>query len=95
MINRKTPAQTIEGVNTGDLCKCATRALIDYNTDDGTVTIPWSFYRELIGRASPERAVRDDLKIKLIRKMIAKKQAENPDSHYINIDDIRMVIDDE
>lgn len=95
MINRKTPVQTVESANTGDSYNCATRALIDYNTDYGTVTIPWGFFRELMGRVSPERSVRNDLKIELIRKLINKELVKDPESHYIKIDEIRMVIEDE
>lgn len=93
-INKKTPAQTFEGVNTGGSYKCATSApLIDYNTQFGTVTIPFGYFKDLHDRILPDKYVRAEEQIRMIRQMI--KRAESKEMSFVDIDDLRMVIDDE
>lgn len=92
-INKKTPEQTVRGVNSGDPCKCASSALIDYNTQFGTVTMPFGYFREMHDRILPDKHVRAEEQIRIIRQMI--KRAENKEMSFVDIEDLRMVIDDE
>ena len=92
-INKKTPEQTVRGVNSGDSCKCATSALIDYNTQFGTVTIPFGYFKDLHDRILPDKYIRAEEQIKMIRQMI--KRQESKDMSFVDIEDLRMVIDDE
>lgn len=92
-INKKTPAQTFEGVNTGGSYKCATSALIDYNTQFGTVTMPFGYFKDLHDRILPDKYIRAEEQIKMIRQMI--KRQESKEMSFVDIEDLRMVIGDE
>ena len=90
MIQKKTPEQLREMTCSG---KCTGSALINYNTDDNTVTIPYSHYVELLRRTNPENAVRHEEQINILRKLI--KRQESKEMSFVDIEDLRMVIDDE
>lgn len=92
-IQKKTPEQTVRGVNSGASCSCATSALIDYNTQFGTVTIPFGYFKDLHDRILPDKYIRAEEQIKMIRQMI--KRQESKDMSFVDIEDLRMVIDDE
>lgn len=93
MIQKKTPEQLREMTCSG---KCTGSALINYNTDDATVTIPYGYFKEIHDRIIPDRYIRAELKVEIIRKMINQELEERPDEpHYMDFDQIRMVIDDE
>lgn len=92
-INKKTPEQTVEGVNSGASCKCATSALIDYNTQQGTVTMPFGYFREMHDRIMPEKYIRAEEQVRMIRQMI--KRQESKEMSFVDIEDLRMVIGDE
>ena len=92
-INKKTPEQTVRGVNSGDSCNCAISALIDYNTQFGTVTIPFGYFREMLDRVLPDKYIQCEEKLNTLRRMM--KRQEEKDLSFLDLEDIRMVIGDD
>ena len=92
-INTKTSAQTIGKAGADASCKCATSALIDYNTQFGTVTIPFGYFREMLDRVLPDKYIQCEEKLNTLRRMM--KRQEEKDLSFLDLEDIRMVIGDE
>lgn len=90
-INKKTPEQTVRGVNSGESCKCATSALIDYNTQQGTVTMPFVYFKEMHDRVLPDRYIQCEEKLNTLRRLLKLKEEDK----YIDIESVRMVIGDD
>lgn len=87
-INKKTPEQTVRGVNSGESCMCATSALIDYNTQQGTVTMPFGYFKEMHDRVLPDRYIQCEEKLNILRRLLKLKEEDK----YIDIESVRMVI---
>lgn len=90
-INKKTPEQTVRGVDSGDSCKCATSALIDYNTQQGTVTMPFGYFKEMHDRVLPDRYIQCEEKLNTLKRLLKLKEEDK----YIDIESVRMVIGDD
>ena len=90
-INTKTSAQTIGKAGADASCKCASSALIDYNTQQGTVTMPFGYFKEMHDRVLPDRYIQCEEKLNTLKRLLKLKEEDK----YIDIESVRMVIGDD